>query len=258
MSLTYSQLESTRFNLRILRGTFTKLEPYELLQTIVDERADVAILRIPSSEQHTLSQLHMLPWPTIVADTLVRFDCDLRSSPPEPMRNPKLEVRRGTPADAETLSELIDLSFTDYRTHYNSNPLFGPQKVLAGYKEWAMSCLEPSDERVCFLFYVGELAVAFSTLMLYPTYVEGVIYGARPNAPARGIYIDLVRHTKLFTHERGGRYLHGVTQVHNMGVQRVWVREGFLPQQAFCTVHINAMLHQQSSAINPSVATGHN
>lgn len=50
MSPVYSPLESTCFNLRILRGSFTKLYPYELLRTIVDERADVAIFRLPSSQ----------------------------------------------------------------------------------------------------------------------------------------------------------------------------------------------------------------
>ena len=245
MSLHYSPIESNRFNLRILRGNADKLAPYELLQTIVDERADVAILRIPTSEQHTLSQLSLLPWPSIVADTLVRFDGDLRSYPPEPMRNPKLTARRATLADAPVLQELIDLSFTEYRTHYNSNPLFDPQLVLAGYKEWAMSCLSPGDERVCFLFYVGELAVAFTTNMVHATHGEGIIFGARPNAPARGLYTDLIRHTKQYMKDQGLRHVQATTQVHNMGVQRVWIREGLFPARSYCTVHINALLQKQ-------------
>jgi len=243
--LQYSPLESARFNLRIFRGTTNRLAPYDLLRTIVDERVDVAILRLPSSEQHTLSQLNMLPFPVIVADTLVRFDGDLRSFPAQPLYNAKLVGRRATAADRSVLEELIDLSFIDYRTHYNSNPLFDPALVLAGYKEWALSCLEPDDERVCFLFYVGELAVAFTTNTVHPTHGEGIIFGARPNAPSRGLYTDLIRHTKQYMQDQGLRHVQATTQVQNHGVQRVWVREGLFPARSFCTIHINALLHQR-------------
>lgn len=247
MTLQPSPLESARFNLRIFRGSTDKLAPYDLLRTIVDERVDVAILRIPTSEQHAVSQLSLLPWPTIVADTLVRFDGDLRSNPPEPMRNPRLEARRATAADRAVLEELIDLSFVDYRTHYHSNPLFDPKLVLAGYKEWALSCLQPGDERVCLLFYVGELAVAFTTNMVHPTHGEGIIFGARPNAPARGLYTDLIRHTKQYMKDQGLRHVQATTQVQNHGVQRVWVREGLVPACSFNTIHINALLGQRAA-----------
>lgn len=246
MSLQYSPLESERFNLRIFRGSTDTLAPKELLSTILDERIDVAILRLPTSEQHTLAQLgSLLPFPVVVADTLVRFDGDLRSFPAQPMRNAQLLSRRATAADREVLEELVDISFKDYRTHYNSNPLFDPSLVLQGYKEWALSCLEPGDERVCFLFYAGEQAVAFTTNTVHAEYGEGIVFGARPNAPVRGIYTDLIRHTKQYMQDQGLRRVRATTQVQNHGVQRVWVREGLFPARSYCTIHINALLTQR-------------
>lgn len=246
MPLQYSPLESSRFKLRIFRGSIEKLAPYELLRTIVDERIDVAILRLPTSEQHTLAQLSLLPFPIVVADTLVRFDGDLRRFPADPLRNPKLVAVRATAADRAALEELIDVSFKEYRTHYNSNPLFDPALVLEGYKEWALSCLEPGDERVCFLFYVGDEAIAFATNTVHADYGEGIIFGAKPNAPSRGLYTDLIRHTKQFMQDQGIRHVRAVTQIQNHGVQRVWVREGLFPVHSYCTIHINALLHQRT------------
>ena len=245
MSLAYSHLESTRFNLRILRGSFTKLDPYELLRTIVDERADVAIFRLPSSQQHQLAQLSLLPFPVIVADTLVSFDCDLREYPAQPLRNTRLVVHRATAADREVLEELVDLSFKKYRTHYNSNPLFDPQLVLAGYKEWALSTLEPGDKRVCFLFYLDGQAVAYATNEVHDTYGEGIIFGARPNIPAKNLYVDLLNYTKQYMWEQGIKRVRATTQVQNHGVQRAWVRMGLFPARSYCTVHINALLQRQ-------------
>lgn len=250
MPLEYSHLESTRFNLRILRGSFTQLDPYELLRTIVDQRADVAILRLPSSQQHQLAQLSLLPFPVIVADTIVSFDCDLREYPAQPLRNTRLVIRQATFADKEVLEELVDLSFKNYRTHYNSNPLFDPQLVLAGYKEWALSTLEPGNKRVCFLFYLDEQAVAYATNEVHDTYGEGIIFGARPNIPVKNLYVDLLNYTKQYMRDQGLNRVRATTQVQNLGVQRAWVRMGLFPARAHCTVHINALIQKQLSNKN--------
>jgi GNAT superfamily N-acetyltransferase len=245
--LQYSSIESERFNLRIFRGSTEKLNPSDLLHLIENERVDVAILRIPTSEQHALHQLSQLPFPVVVADTIVRFDIDLRSSPPQPLRNTQLVSHRATEADRAVLEELIDLSFKEYRTHYHSNPLFDPKLVLEGYKQWALSSLNPSNNQVCYLFYMGEQAVAYATYILYENHGEAIIFGAHPNARIRGLYNDLVRHTLQYTQDQGRHRFRGVTQVQNHGVQRVWVREGFEPAYSYCTIHINALLGQRAA-----------
>jgi hypothetical protein len=248
MPLEYSPLESKRFDMRILRGSLTNIDPDEILRTITEEQADVAIIRLPTSQQHQLSRLNSLPFPIIVADTIVVSDRDLRDFPPQPLRNTRIVVKRGTLADTAVLKELIDLTFTDYRTHYNSNPLFDPNLVLDGYKEWAMSTLEPGDDRVCILFYIDEQAVAYATIELTGTHGEGIIYGARPNVPYKNLYADLVEYTMQYFLDHGLKRARGVTQVQNHGVQRVWARTGFLPVRSYCTVHINALLHKPSAA----------
>jgi hypothetical protein len=245
MPLLYSPLESKRFGLRILRGTATKLAPEEILHAIVEEQADVAILRIPTSEQYKLYQLSsVLPFPVIVADTVVSLECDLREFPPRPLRNSTLIARRATSADIAILEELVELSFKSYRTHYHSNPLFDSQLVLAGYKEWALSCLQPDDSRICFLFYLNEQAVSYSTIEQKPTYCEGILYGARPGITAKGIYFDMIQHTKEYVLDQGLKRILGITQVQNHAGQRAWVREGFVPVRSACTIHINALLQQ--------------
>ncbi|MCC2547675.1 hypothetical protein LJY25_14565 [Hymenobacter sp. BT175] len=254
MSLEYSKLESDRFNMRIIRGSITKIDPQELLRNIVDEQADVAIIRLPTSQQHQLSQLSVLPFPVIVADTIVVSDRDLRDFPAQPLRNTQIEVRIGTLADTPVLKELIDLTFTDYRTHYNSNPLFDPKLVLDGYKEWAMSTLEPGDGRVCVLFYIDGQPVAYATIELTGTYGEGIIYGARPNVPYKNLYADLVEYTMQYFWDHGLKKARGVTQVQNHGVQRVWARTGFLPQRSYCTVHINALLSKNPEGLEAATA----
>jgi hypothetical protein len=255
MKMNYSALESARFGLRIVRGTATTLIPEEVLRTIVDEQVDVAILRIPTSEQYKLAQLSTLPFQVVAADTVVNFECDMRTSPPQPLRNQRLVVRRATAADQPIIEELVDLSFGSYRTHYHSNPLFAPEHILAGHREWVMSYVTPTPEKACFLFYLDERPVAFSAIALHEKHGEGVMIGARPGAASPGLYTDLVRHAMQYMLDHGRKWAHGTTQVQNHGVQRMWVREGFIPARSFSTIHINALLQHQAPSIAAEVAS---
>ena len=244
MPLVYSPLESARFDLRILRGTATELVPDELLRTIADEQADVAILRVPTSKQQELAQLSAaLPYPLVMADTVLTFKCDMRVAPPQPLRNPRLVVHRATADDQPALMELVEVVFNNYHTHYNSNPLFNSHSVLAGYQEWALSFLHSTAaEKACFLFYLDNRPIAFTTIALHEWYGDGMLMGARPGAASPGLGGDLVRHIKHYSLSQGRKWVHGTTQVQNHGVQRMLIQEGFLPSESHHTLHINSLL----------------
>ncbi|GAB2861841.1 hypothetical protein [Hymenobacter ruber] len=251
MNISYSPLESARFNLRILRGTASELVPEALLRTIADEQVDVAILRVPTSKPHKLAQLSaLLPYPLVMADTVLTFKCDMRTSPPQPLRNPRLVVRRATADDQPELEELVEVIFNNYHTHYNTNPLFDPQLVLAGYQEWALSFLRSTTpDKACFLFYLDNRAIALTTIALHDNYGDGMLMGARPGAASPGLGGDLVRHIKQYTQSHGRKWVHGTTQVQNHGVQRMLIQEGFLPAESHYTIHINSLLSQQNQPL---------
>jgi len=247
--LELSTLESKRFNLIILRGSTPKLDAFGLLQAIVAQRADVAILRLPSTEQHILHQLQLLPFPTIVADTLVYYQCDLTTASIKPLRNQDLEVRMASLADTAALEQLIDLVFENYSTHYYSNPLFERQKILDGYKEWTLQYLQPTEGRLCFLFFRGGQLIAFATCSRNGQESEGILYGVHPSAQGGGVYGDLIRYTMQFMKNEGATLMKVSTQVQNYAVQKVWAREGFYLSSSYCTIHLNALLNQRSQSL---------
>ncbi|MBH8557417.1 GNAT family N-acetyltransferase [Hymenobacter negativus] len=250
-NISYSPLESARFNMRILRGTASELAPEALLRTIADEQVDVAILRIPTNKPHRLAQLSaMLPYPMVLADTVLTFKCDMRASPPQPLRNPRLVVRRATTGDEPAVLELVEVIFNNYHTHYNTNPLFSPQSVLAGYQEWALSFLHSTTpEKACFLFYLDNRPIALTTIALHEKYGDGMLMGARPDATSPGLGGDLVRQIKHYSLSHGRRWVHGTTQVQNHGVQRMLIQEGFSPAESHYTIHINSLLSQKTQPL---------
>jgi hypothetical protein len=250
MPLESSPLESRRFDMRILRGSLLKIDSGEILRTIADEQPDVVILRVPTSKQQAMAQLSAaLPYPLVMADTVLTFKCDMRTALPKPLRNPRLVVRRATAGDEPVLLELVEAVFNNYHTHYNSNPLFDSQLVLAGYQEWALSFLySAAPEKACFLFFLDDRPIALTTIALHDKYGDGMLMGARPGATSPGLGGDLVRHIKQYTLSHGRKWVHGTTQVQNHGVQRMLVQEGFLPAESHYTIHINALLQKKSAA----------
>ena len=56
----YSDLESKRFNLNILRGNIEEIDVKELKSRIFDGNIDITILRIPSSNNTMISKLDSL------------------------------------------------------------------------------------------------------------------------------------------------------------------------------------------------------
>jgi hypothetical protein len=247
MILQYSEIESKRFNLRVFRGSPVNSNIDEILHIIEKEQVDVAIMRLPTKEQHMLAQLSTLPFQVIVADTVLTWSCDMRISPPSPLRSSRLVVRRATADDRPVLQEMVELVFKNHPTHYRSNLLFDSQLVQAGYEEWAFSYLYATEaEKACFLFYIDDKAVAFSTIALHEKAGEGVLFGARPDAATPGLYGDMVRHAMQYMLDHGRRWATGTTQVQNHGVLRLWVREGFLPSESHYTIHINTLRNQHN------------
>ena len=245
--MKYSALESQRFGLTVYRGNADKLDAYGLMRTIVDNKVDVVILRLPSSEQHTLHQLQIMPFPVVVADTLVYYHCDLTVALPKPLRNTDLEIRVAGPADYDLLNCLIDEIFQDYSTHYYSNPVFDKQQILDGYKEWTMSYLDEDPNRVCFLFYRHGRPIAFVTSDLSAECGEIVLGGVVPDAQGGGVYSDFIRHSMKYMADRGITKVKTSTQIQNYAVQKVWIREGYTLTNSYCTVHINPLLSQRMS-----------
>jgi len=51
-------------------------------------------------------------------------------------------TRAGSGSLADVVDEVVGAAFSDYGSHYASNPLFDPTAALAGYQEWARASID--------------------------------------------------------------------------------------------------------------------
>ncbi|MBU1226752.1 MAG: GNAT family N-acetyltransferase [Actinobacteria bacterium] len=241
--LHYSETESRRFGLRVVRTELEDLDPDEFQSVILEDRSDVVIGRIPAEHQHQLALLDQIGFPWISADTLVYYYADLDRHEPRPPRNQDLEFTQATVESSELLESLVTEIFPDYTNHYYSNPYLDRTSILTGYVEWAVGYIGgPGAETTVWIASRQGTPVAFATCRYGPEESEGVLYGVRPQESGKGVYGDLIRFTLADSKARGLAKMKVSTQVQNFAVQAAWVRQGFVMRRAVATFHVNSML----------------
>jgi hypothetical protein len=250
--LTPADRETARFGLNVARASLVALDAGALARELIEGRVDVAILRIPARPDAGTAALHALGLAPIHADTLVTYACDLARYTPQALVNPSLEIRAATPGDVPGILELVQAVFADYPSHYNANPLLPRAGMVAGYGEWALSHMG-ADDRTCWVACVdGRIAgLACSAFDSRTGVCQGVLHGVSPDFTRNRIYTDLIRYTQRYFRDRGLTKLEISTQVGNLRVQRVWVREGFSFESAVDTLHINALFGALPAAPPP-------
>jgi hypothetical protein len=237
-----ADLETARFGLNVARGTLRAVDGVALAKELIRDRVDVAILRIPARPDSGIAALHAVGFSPIHADTLVTYSCDLGRYTPQALFNPSLDIRPATHADDREITALVRTVFAEYPNHYCANPLLPRDDIVAGYCEWALSHIDAAD-RTCWVACVeGRVAgLACSAFDTRTGLCQGVLHGVLPEFARNRIYTDLIRFTQHFFRDRGLAQLEISTQVGNLRVQRVWVREGLTFESAVDTLHINAL-----------------
>jgi hypothetical protein len=236
-------LESQRFGLRLFRGSVEQLDERVLLEDILRNDVDVAIVRLLREGNDQLHRLQRLGLPFIVADTLVYYTCDLTKYEPGALKNTDVEFVECGPQHTADVEGLVDASFSDYKNHYSSNPLLDTSGLLAGYKEWTRGYITGKNpHKRAWLVRAGEQAVGFATCGFEGDTSEGVLYGVHPAHAGRGLYGDIIKFTQRMSKELGMKKMKVSTQVGNFAVQKVWTRSGFWLSDAYLTVHVNALI----------------
>jgi len=255
VTITASPLDSNRFGLsvgRVVVGTDTTdsaaaaSDLARVLQTATEE---VLIVRWPSALVGLGAAAAASGREIITADVLTYWEVpphELTAGTPD---DPGIEILPAPRADAasrQAIADVVTSSFRDYASHYAANPLLDPQLALAGYVEWAESCLSDAGKDVLLLTR-DRRPLGVATLQAGSEGdLEILLCGLAAEAQGQGLYQLLLHGVARFalTHEH--RRIIISTQAHNVRAQRVWARAGLRPFAAVTTVH----------AVNGSARTG--
>jgi acyl dehydratase/GNAT superfamily N-acetyltransferase len=241
--INYSDVESNRFNLKIFRAKLEDVKQGILKKELINNNADLLILRLPSANKSLHSKLLNIGFDVIHADTLVYYTVNLTTYEVKPLRN-DITFEIIDDSNISVLKEIIPIIFQDYQNHYFSNPILDKGKITEGYIEWASSYYN-QDGKISWLVKKDGQVAGFATCSCDDENKEseGVLYGVMPNFAGKGIYSDMIKYTQQFFKDGGYRSMWVSTQIQNYSVQKAWLNEGFFLKKSFETYHINALLN---------------
>ncbi|WP_327590610.1 GNAT family N-acetyltransferase [Nonomuraea sp. NBC_00507] len=133
------------------------------------------------------------------------------------------------------VKDLISDIFGAYGNHYLANPLFDATAVSEGYQEWA---LRSAAEGHCLALRDDRRVLGIATLDFDGPRTEILLAGVVTNAQGRGLYAYLLKAVEDHALACGTEEVVISTQGHNTRVQKAWTRYGFVPVEAFLTVHL--------------------
>ena len=241
MSISYSEVESKRFGLRVYRGQYESFETLDVEKIVKENDFDIIIVRYPTStiyEHYKLVDFENCK--TIHADSLVYYSALLQEIEIKPKCN-DLQFDVVT-RETEGLDDVIETVFLGYKNHYFANPCIEKSVIVEGYIEWAKSFAENQDNGVTWLIKDGKSMknVAFQACYFdeKSSICDLKLGGVLPGFAKRGIYADLLRYSQTYFRNRGIRTMITSTQLQNVEVRRVWERHGFTFDKSYETYHI--------------------
>jgi GNAT superfamily N-acetyltransferase len=232
-----SNLEFERYGVRCARAQAATESDVESFERFCRENdVDLFIVRCPT-EQIELVQAFERSG-ALLMDCLVYYRRDLVK---RPLANPDGFdwIRPVESKDVQSVARVAATAFEGYYGHYHADRRLDREKSDAAYRDWAVrSC---SDERFAdrvFAAWDGDEVVCFATLKaLSADEVEAVLFGVAPQAQGRGIYDALIKKSLHWASEIQAKSCVLSTQISNLAVQKVWVRNGFEPMNSYFTLH---------------------
>jgi ribosomal protein S18 acetylase RimI-like enzyme len=234
MSIAHSPLDEARFGIASARASVSNLT--ELDEVMAFCKADAIrflVARCAAQDLHLAQQMEQRGF--LLTDTLLYYARRIDQTwPPAPHK-----LRLATEGDAEQIREIAAEAFRGYGGHYHADARLDPALCDDLYVDLAYrSCTVPGVADAVLVVEDGEAVNGFVTLrMNNPAEGEVPLYGVRPAAQGRGLGRSLIIGALESCAARGAKRLVISTQLTNMASQKVWLRLGFEPFQAYYTFH---------------------
>ena len=244
--LTYSIDESKTFNFNIYRYN-GKLIPYvdDFLKEILQNKADIVIMRIPSNCQNELSILDDFGFEYYLADTLIEYTFKIKSNySPNRLNYNTIEYDLVNNFEKLNIAKnILKEVFNNYSNHYVSNPYLKTNSSIKIYNKWLEDCFEKNG--LIFLAkFKGKYAGFFSGNIKNDIFIGGP-GGVLPSFEGEGIYLDAhIYLPYILTTQYNISKCRSGTQVQNHVVQKQWSLLNWSLTYSWLTIHINTFINK--------------
>jgi len=232
-----SDIDKKRFGIQTARAPKVTIET---LKSILDfcyaHSVKFLIARCDVNDTKTVQAIELNGF--LLTDTLLYYQCDMPAAP-KFLVSPGILVRPFCYGEEEEVKNLAAESFRGYIGHYHADPRLDRDKCDETYASWAyLSCTQGGfTDQVLVAEWDGSLAGFVSLKINTPEEGQIVLNAVHPAVKGFGVYSMLISTAKTWFFKRGIKRIITSTQLPNMAVQKVWVRQGFWLTHATYTFH---------------------
>lgn len=140
-------------------------------------------------------------------------------------------------SDADEVRPMVIDAFTNYGNHYQANPLFDPDGVVAGYCEWVESLLAHGTA-TCLVLESSAGLHGFGIIDWSTETPDIRLAGMVSASQGRGLYPAVLHGLMQEAQGRERSPIMISTQSDNTNVMRSWARLGWLPVRTLVTHHL--------------------
>ncbi|MCB1337296.1 MAG: GNAT family N-acetyltransferase [Maritimibacter sp.] len=170
-------------------------------------------------------------------DCLVSYARALADIGPAPELPGSCVLRPADAGDVAAVGAVARDAFRNYIGHYHADPRLPNAAADEAYVEWAETCIGRDDTRVL-VAAEGQRVRGFLALRRNgPAECDIVLNAVAPEAQRRGYYGALLAKALEEARSQGATRIVTSTQIGNLAVQRLWVRQGFVMTGAVYTLH---------------------
>ena len=174
-----------------------------------------------------------------IMDTLVYYGRKTGDLPPRPACPEGVTCRLAEPSDASAVADVARVGFTAYMGHYHADPRLDSAAADAAYVEWAETSTAQCSYHapVILAKHRGQVAGFLTLRKNTVDEVELVLSAVHPKLNGKGLYSVIIHEGLRLAKSLDARTVITSTQIDNWAVQRVWIRQGFLPIRSVHTLH---------------------
>jgi len=174
----------------------------------------------------------------LLKGTLIYYKWRLDGIPPIDDRG-RFIVRAFKESDKEGLRDIALRSFSDYFGHYHADELLDDKHSTQVYVDWITNlCACQDDNSRLLVAKTNESLIGFISYRLNsPAECEAVLGGVDPEYRHLGVFTSLFTHGMHWGISKNVEHIIVSTHLQNIAVQKILVRLGFEPKQAYYTFH---------------------
>jgi hypothetical protein len=237
MPIELNELETRRFGVVCAHVTNLDASLESIDAAARGMRVAMLVVRLSSRKLQTVHALETNGFRLM--DTLAVYSCRLGESSVLGEVPEGVTTRLAVPSDADAVERIARDAFSNYHGHYHCDPRLDQGAATESYVDWARrSIVQPPPGVGALLACKDGAVVGFLTYRMNSD-VEGelLLNGISPSYRKIGVNGLVIGRVKDIVFSSGRSSLMTMTQITNVAAQRVWVRQGFLPEHSYYTFH---------------------